>query len=84
MSLTIWWNSSPPSITDDVRATGLAAYETEALTLEDQEIVLLALEEADELDDSRVIDTSHNLDLFEDVGALARSEFCHCLLEYGE
>lgn len=32
--------------------------------------MLITLEEADELHYTRVIDTSHDLDLFEDVGAL--------------
>ena len=38
--------------------------------LEDQEVVLVALAKADQLDDVRVVRSSHNLDLFENVGAL--------------
>lgn len=38
--------------------------------LEDQEVVLIALAKADQLDDVRVVRSSHNLYLFENVGAL--------------
>ena len=40
------------------------------LTFEDQEVKLVALGKANELDDVGVVDTSHDLDLFEDVGSL--------------
>jgi hypothetical protein len=42
----------------------------EALTLEDQKVVLVALEEAEQFDDTRMIDTAHDLDLFENVRTL--------------
>jgi hypothetical protein len=42
----------------------------DALTLQDEEIVLVALEESEELDDAGMIYPPHDLDLFEDVGAL--------------
>jgi hypothetical protein len=38
--------------------------------LEDQKVVLVALAKADQLDDIRVVRSSHNLYLFENVGAL--------------
>jgi hypothetical protein len=40
------------------------------LTFKDEEVVLVRLEEVEELDDTGVIDAAHDLDLFEDVGAL--------------
>jgi hypothetical protein len=43
------------------------------LTLENQEVEFVAFGEADKLDDIWVIDTSHNLDFFEDVGSLDQS-----------
>jgi hypothetical protein len=42
----------------------------EGLTLEDQKVEFVTLGEADKLDDIGVIDTSHDLNLFEDVGSL--------------
>lgn len=50
------------------------------LTFKDQKIVLFALEEADELDDTRVIDTSHDLNLFEDVCSLLTVSVLFCLV----
>jgi hypothetical protein len=38
--------------------------------LEDQKVVLVALAKADQFDDIRVVRSSHNLYLFENVGAL--------------
>jgi len=45
--------------------------------------VLVRLEEVEELDDTGMIDTAHDLDLFEDVGALCntRSPFLEVLVE---
>ncbi len=40
------------------------------LTLKDKEVVLVALEEAQEFDDTGVVDTPHNLHLFENIRAL--------------
>jgi len=43
-------------------------------TFKDKEVVLVALEEALELDDAGMIDTAHNLDFFENVGSLQFSD----------
>ena len=51
------------------------------LTLKDQEVELVALGKADELDDIWVIDASHDLDLFEDVGSLYSQH--GCLVNWG-
>ena len=67
MSLTIWWNNSPPSITGNKlshRAEG------KKRTFEDQEIVLVALEKADQSNDTGVIDPAHDLNLFENICSL--------------
>ena len=51
------------------------------LTFKDQEVKLVALGKADELDDVWVIDTSHDLYLFEDVGSLYSQH--GCLVDWG-
>jgi len=43
---------------------------TDAHELEDEEVVIAALSEVEELDDALVPKIAHDLDLFEDVGAL--------------
>lgn len=51
----------------DVPRSGLSR-----LTLEDQEIMLFTFEETEKLHDAGVVDTAHDLNLLEDVGALRR------------
>lgn len=52
---------------EKIRRRGRAG---DRLTFENQEVVLVRLGEADELDDRWVIRSSHDLDLLQDVGAL--------------
>jgi hypothetical protein len=82
MSTYIWWKSSPPSMTKESK--GQEADVTSAMrgddvvdvrgegirTLKDQEVVLLRLGKADQLDDGRMLSSSHDLDFLKNISAL--------------
>jgi hypothetical protein len=57
-------------MTIDVNTSLCHRFDPRALTLEDQKVVLLALEEAQKFDDTWVVDTPHDLHLFKDVCTL--------------